>query len=793
MAIDWLKLSQEAYEASTTYIEQNYRADWEYALRAFRNEHAAGSKYNSAEFQHRSRLYRPKTRAVIRKNEAAAAMALFSNMEIVNISPENPDDPMNLAGAECIKEVVEYRLSRTIKTFPLVMGAFQDAMTVGTVCSYQYWEYLKDKEGRKVKDRPCIELRPIENIRLDSGASWIDPVETTPYLCDVIPMYACDVRAMMESVDDKTNQPKWKKYDEKDLFLAQPKEMESLRKARLGKDRDPVFDEKPVGSFSTVWVLRWFMRDSQGSDYTFYTLGTENLLTDPKPIDEVYFHGKRPYVIGCAVIETHKALKSGFPILTKNLQMEANDIQNQRLDNVKLVLNKRYYVARGRQVDVSSLTRNAPGGVTLVNDPKNDIVEANWPDVTSSSYVEQDRINGDYDEITGNFNPNTRWANKGAAETLGGNKMVAQSSGVMTDYLLQTVNETWWEPVLRQLVLLEQYYETDDVVLGVCAKKARLFPRFGMSQITDDLLMKGVNVTVNVGMGSSNPSERLQKFLAAAGAANQIVLQSPPGMNVQEMVKEIWSNAGYRDGARFMSQQQDPRLMKAMQMIQQLQQALQGKQMDLQAQAQIEQQKLLSNERVKGAQLTVDNARIQGDLAIRKAEIAIEEAQLQLEAWKIQTEVKMSMDEHQMKAGELRAGLEQAHLKLDAERQKIAGQALKIAGEIEKAQLQIATVKDKHDNEARITEISTGVIDHMHKVGQELQTIQAGMQASMGGVSGLANQVEDLRKGLGAMAGVVLMPKRKPKAFKLRKSDGKKTDAVVVHYDDGSQEEMQVA
>jgi hypothetical protein len=788
---DFLKLAQEAYEASTTYVEQNFRADWDYSLRAFRSEHASGSKYNSTEFQHRSRLYRPKTRAIIRKNEAAAAMALFSNMEIVNLAAENPDDLMSVAGATALKEVVEYRLSRTIKTFPLVIGAFQDAMTTGTVCSYQYWEY-QTRDGKKVKDQPCIELRPIENIRLDAGASWIDPVETTPYLCDVIPMYACDVRAMMESKDEKTNSPKWKKFTEKELFLAQPKEMESLRLARLGKERDPQFNDKPIGSFSTVWVLRWFMKDSQGSDHVFYTLGTENLLTDAKPIEEVYFHGKRPYVIGYSVIETHKALKSGLPLLTKHLQMEANDIQNQRLDNVKLVLNKRYYVARGRQVDVHSLTRNTPGGVTLVNDPKTDIVEANWPDVTSSSYVEQDRINADYDEITGNFNPNTKWANKGASETLGGNKMVAQGAGVMTDYLLRTIIETWWEPVLRQVVLLEQYYETDEVVLGVCAKKARLFPRFGLSQINDDLLMKEVNVTVNVGMGSSSPSERFQKFLMATQAANQIVLQSPPGANVPEMLKELYSNAGYRDGSRFWSEQQDPRLAKAMQMIQQLQQALQGKQMELQQQVQLEQQKITSNERITAAKLQVDEVRIKGDLAIRQAELAVEEAKLQLEKVKLQIEMKMAMDEHQMKAGELSAGLEEAHLKLDGERQKLAGQAMKIAGEIEKAQLEIQTAKDEHANEEKITQISTGVIDHMQKVGQELQAIQEGMKTATSGVSQVTAQVEDLRKGLGAMAGMVMMPKKKPKSFTMKK-DGKKTKGVVVGYDDGSSEELEVA
>jgi hypothetical protein len=65
---------------------------------------------------------------------------------------------MGVAGAAAIKEVVEYRLDRTIKTFPLVMGALQDAQSTGAVVSYQYWEY-EVKNGKKIKDKPCIELK----------------------------------------------------------------------------------------------------------------------------------------------------------------------------------------------------------------------------------------------------------------------------------------------------------------------------------------------------------------------------------------------------------------------------------------------------------------------------------------------------------------------------------------------------------------------------------------------------------------------------------------------------------
>jgi hypothetical protein len=62
------------------------------------------------------------------------------------------------------------------------------------------------------------------------------------------------------------------------------------------------------------------------------------------------------------------------------------------------VLNKRYLVARGRQVDLRSLTRNIAGSVTLVNDIEKDVKELEFSDVTSASYKEQENLNLDFDE-----------------------------------------------------------------------------------------------------------------------------------------------------------------------------------------------------------------------------------------------------------------------------------------------------------------------------------------------------------------------------------------------------------
>jgi hypothetical protein len=92
-----LQVARDAYKSSTTYFDGNFRKQMEDALRMFQSKHPLDSKYNSDAYKYRSKLFRPKTRSVIRKNEAAAATAYFSNIDVVNVAPANEKDPQQVA------------------------------------------------------------------------------------------------------------------------------------------------------------------------------------------------------------------------------------------------------------------------------------------------------------------------------------------------------------------------------------------------------------------------------------------------------------------------------------------------------------------------------------------------------------------------------------------------------------------------------------------------------------------------------------------------------------------------
>jgi len=121
------KLAMEAYTSSTNWLDSGVRVRWSNSLRAFNSQHPQGSKFLSREYAYRSTLYRPKTRTMVRKDEAATAAAFFSNEDVVSIQPGDPDDQKQVASAAMIQALLQYRLTQSIPWFVTVVGARQDA------------------------------------------------------------------------------------------------------------------------------------------------------------------------------------------------------------------------------------------------------------------------------------------------------------------------------------------------------------------------------------------------------------------------------------------------------------------------------------------------------------------------------------------------------------------------------------------------------------------------------------------------------------------------------------------
>lgn len=584
----WLNLAKSAYSNSTDYIDSNLRRKWETVLAHFRGEHAAGSKYRRPEYQSGNKAARffPKTRAVIKNGEASVAAAMFSSSDLVVCQPGDPENKAHVLSAAVHQALMQYRLEKTIPWFLTCVGAYQLAATQGMCVSYNWWRYeavtqtahepavdefgqpVLDADGNQVmqarttkkvmKDEPCIDMLPLENVRFSPDADWRDPLQASPYLIVEQPHYAGDVVRMMESAEMFGRTVPWREYSLAEICAHGANKSDTTRQAREGDGRtDPHEANTGVNEFTTVWLRKTFIR-LDGIDYLFWTIGDNLILSDPVPADTVYFHGKRPYTFGLVNIEALRNYPAGTGELISALQEETNDIRNQRRENVSLALNRRWFVRRGESIDVQSLMRNVPGGGIPVDDPVNSVREVTFSDVTGSSYQEQDRTDLAIDELTGTFSQTSVMSNRRLNETVGGMQMLSDTASAVGEYSVRIFVETWVEKTLEQLRLLEAYYESDKTILHLAANKAGAYDALGVHGIDsisgealDWLLQQDISVRVNVGMGATTPERRLNRLVVAITTANNLAPDESMRNNTEEIRKEVFAIAGYKDGGRF--------------------------------------------------------------------------------------------------------------------------------------------------------------------------------------------------------------------------------------------------
>lgn len=595
----WTDLAQSNFNTARHYQDSALTVQWERNADHFNNRHFRRSAYNTKLYKGRSRLFRPLTRASERASSAQAAAAFFSNIEIVDIQPENQNDPEQVLSARIIKAVLTYRLTKSIKWYLTCLGAWQDTRVYGPCYTHTDWEYEekeieveqkqksilgKDVTGDRtekvkkieiVKDRPVIDMIPVENLLLDAACDWRDPIGTSPYVVRLVPMYLTDIEARMDEEDPKTGKPQWKKLGRGEIMSSQRDTYNTVRQAREGDNRPDKTDTQEQPEFMVYWVHENFVRLG-GEEYVYWTLGTMHMLTEVVPLREAYIVNERPFTYGVSIIEAHRFAPSSATDLISNLQISINDTANLRLDNVRLALNKRYILRRGATVDLEALMRSVPGGGVMTDDPERDIKVVDTRDVTGSSYKEQERLETESNDITGSFLGSSVQNNRGLNETVGGMEMLAEGASNISEFDIRTFSETWVKPQLELLIRYIQAFENDEVIFNTAFEESikelglphRIIPdgeteaqrkdveEAQRSNIMKRVLNEKMTVNVNVGLGATSPQRKVQTLSKTV----EVVANLPDmaaELDSKEIAKEMFAASGFQDGARFLKKKED--------------------------------------------------------------------------------------------------------------------------------------------------------------------------------------------------------------------------------------------
>lgn len=557
----WLMTAQQIFRSSTDFFDGNLRTMIEESMDLYRSKHPKGSKYNLPSFQKRSRLFRPKIRSAMRKKEAQVAKAFFSTHDVVQVSPVNTSDSSHILAAKVQQTLLQYRLTQIGPTgmqwFQTVVGAFQDASKQGFVISRTDWEYKqatqfysdKSHDKRVVRDRPVVTLIPVENFRVSPNCDWSDPINSSDYLIELIPMSIARIREWQEE-DTLWH---WRELSDAQLQSGTKQEWDSIRSAREGNKTDRYEERAGISEFDTVWLHKNIVR-IKGEDYVWLTVGTEIMLTEPMPLSELDPRGYRPYTWGYTVLEAHNPYPDGDVQMAKPVQEEINELANMRADASKMATAGRYFYRRGSAIDTEALTRFVPGSAIEVTNVQNDVRWDKAPDANKGAFEEGELLNNELSDLLGTFQTSNVQGNRKLNETVGGMQLIADNANEVSEFTVRTFSETWVEPTLCQVLDLLCYWETDENIAKIVGDQTA--QQEGMAEGLPAkevfrLLNTPMQSSVSVGYGATNPESRIRRIQIGVAVTNQIDPMLMHGANKSAILGEVWGACGVPDVRRF--------------------------------------------------------------------------------------------------------------------------------------------------------------------------------------------------------------------------------------------------
>lgn len=462
-------------------------------------------------------------------------------------------------------------------------------LATGEPLMEDFEEKVVEYDREIARDRLMITLIPPEHAKIDPTGDWRDPVQEGGFLIIDFPMRIDDVEHIInqQAARNPMGGKAWRSdIDIKALQTARTErdaEAASVRRARGdGIDRyEQAFRGKDN---NIIWLHECFYR-RDGEDWHWWMLGESIVLSDPRPTIESYpaLQGERPYVRGLGEVEAHKTHPMAPVESWQQAQMEINDITNLTLDALKMGISPITKIRRGRNVDLKQVQNRGPDSSIMVQD-LDDVTFDRAPDPSANGANYVNILSNDFDELAGVFSGSSVASNRALNETVGGMRMLSTSANALTEYDLRVFSETWCEPTLSQCVRLIAYYESDETVIRVAGENAGLIENIGAGEdssagldpkkeeaeseeetapseppvtfamVLENLDKAMVTVKVNVGTGSLDPIQKMQRFMAMT----KMSMEMRPGLNQQgkdlnasAFLQEGWGIAGWKNADQF--------------------------------------------------------------------------------------------------------------------------------------------------------------------------------------------------------------------------------------------------
>jgi len=221
---------------------------------------------------------------------------------------------------------------------------------------------------------------------------------------------------------------------------------------------------------------------------------------------------------------------------TETLQIALNKIRNHRLDNVDLVLNRMWVYDRNGGVNPKHL-QSFPGNVIAADDV-NAIQPLVTPDVTSSSYAEEDRIERDFQRATGNIDSTDQGGAGGFINTATGEKIRDKDRSARFQLKIENLEDALARVAQKMLRML---HATEGQSFVIRRRNKNGETKF--TEIQKELLREAVEgMAIRVKAGSTISDDYEERRNEALAQWNLASVAHEKGLIDQNQLKDVFEN-----------------------------------------------------------------------------------------------------------------------------------------------------------------------------------------------------------------------------------------------------------
>lgn len=384
----------------------------------------------------------------------------------------------DMANAKAAEQLLLYQFERMSLHVSLVTF-YKQALLYGTSIGKVYWNYRQKSNGTVVSDEPAFDVINLFDFYVDPEACGIDDARF------------CIHRSFLSFEE-------LKEREESGIY----KNVDQLKGSNVWNGLSGSIDKGPDDVSDAlnerdIEILEYWENDR------VVTVAERSVILRDTP--NPFHHGKKPFVQLIFVPVPFEFYGIGVVEPIEGLQLELNTKRNQRLDNVSLAINRMWLLQRGALDDLRQL-HSRPGGVIVVNDLSG-LQPLPSPDVTSSSYQEEEIIKNDMQNTSG-VSDYIRGSHTPYRHTATEVKIKSDQSNTRFEFNFKLMAEMGLKKIAGMVIQLNQQFMDRERTVRVTGRNGMEFIRISPEEIAGNF-----DLIPNVDPMQIDESEKKQQML----------------------------------------------------------------------------------------------------------------------------------------------------------------------------------------------------------------------------------------------------------------------------------------